>query len=80
MARPLPKDLEMQIAGTAKNAEAKSWGFMGFALGTAFGFGLGAAFFTAIGGIGFFAVGAGVIGAVWYMASRAGKKNSKKDK
>ncbi len=40
MARPLPKDIEQQIAGTAKKRELISVGFMGFIIGTAFGAGL----------------------------------------
>jgi len=73
MARPLPKDLENRIAGTAKKAEVRSVWALGFGLGTAFGFGLGAAFFGAIGGGLFFALGAGVVAVMWFLASKRRK-------
>ena len=43
MARPLPKDLERQIADTAKKRELVSVAVFGFMVGTAFGAGLMAA-------------------------------------
>ncbi|MBL4838220.1 MAG: hypothetical protein JKY34_11655 [Kordiimonadaceae bacterium] len=70
MARPLPKDLEEQIAGVAKKAEVRSVATFSFGLGGAFGFGLGAAVFGAIGGSLFFLMGAGVVAVLWFLASR----------
>ena len=77
MARPLPKDLEDQIAGAARKSEARSYGVFGFVLGVAVGVGLG----VAIAGSGGeaastvgFVIAAGVLGTVWFLASR--KKNS----
>jgi len=74
MARPLPKDLEDQIAGTARRSEIRSVGVAGFVLGGAVGFGLGASFFAAAmpewGGSLLFAIGAGGIAALWFFAGR----------
>ncbi|WP_262691229.1 hypothetical protein [Kordiimonas aestuarii] len=76
MARPLPKDLEKDIAGTAKRAEIRSVGLACLILGTAFGFGLGAAFFSSAGSTFYFIIGAGVVGVAWFLAARARKKKS----
>ncbi len=72
MARPLPKDLQDNIAGTAKKSEVRSVGAFGFALGIAFGFGLGAAVFSdASEGKGnYFLIGAGVFCLLWFFSSR----------
>lgn len=78
MARPLPKDLEDRIAGTARRSEVRSVAVAGFILGGAFGFGLGASFFSAAlselgpewGGPLLFAIGAGVVAALWFFAGR----------
>lgn len=74
MARPLPKDLEDRIAGTARRSEVRSVGVAGFILGGAVGFGLGASFFSAAtpewGGPLLFSVGAGAVAALWFFAGR----------
>lgn len=70
MARPLPKDLEMRIAGVAKRSEVRSVGVLGFMLGTAFGAGLGASVFSVANGSLFFLIGAGSIAALWYFSAR----------
>lgn len=70
MARPLPKDLEDRIAGTARRSEARSYGVLGFMLGTAFGVGVGASFFSTGNGSIFFLIGAGGIAALWFFAAR----------
>ena len=72
MARPLPKDLQNEIAGTAKKSEVRSVGAFGFALGAAFGFGLGAAVFsdTNEGNGSYFLIGAGVLCLLWFLTSR----------
>ena len=80
MARPLPKDLEKQIAGVAKISEVRSVATFAFGLGGAFGFGLGAAVFGAIGGSLFFLMGAGVVAALWYLASRRRRDKQKNKK
>ena len=74
MARPLPKDLEERMAGTAKKAEVRSVGIFGFSMGAVFGFALGAAVFGAFGGSLFFMMGAAVVGVLWYLASKRRKK------
>ncbi len=83
MARPLPKDLEKQIAGAAKRSEIRSVGGWGFILGAIFGFALGAAMFGATGGSSFFMLGAAVVAVLWYLASRGrkapGSKSSHKE-
>ena len=76
MARPLPKDVEEQIAATASRAEIRSVGLACLILGTAFGFGLGAAFFSSAGSTFYFIIGAGVVGLAWYLAARARKKKT----
>ena len=73
MARPLPEDLEKQIADTAKRSEVRSVGIWGFILGLAFGFGLGAAFFSETGSSFFFALGAAVIAAIWWLVAKKRK-------
>jgi len=78
MARPLPKDLEERIAGTAKKAEVRSVGVFGFGLGVAVGFGLGAAIFGAVSGGLFFMIGAAVVAYLWFLASRRRKTKNKK--
>lgn len=70
MARPLPKDLEDRIAGTAKRSEIRSVGGWGFILGSIFGFALGGAVFGAVGGSFFFMAGAAVVAVIWFLASR----------
>jgi hypothetical protein len=70
MARPLPKDLEAKIAGTARRAEVRSVGSAGFILGAIFGFALGAAMFGTSGGSSFFMLGASVVAVFWYLAAR----------
>lgn len=79
MARPLPKDLEERIAGTARRSEIRSVGVMSFIIGSAFGFGLGASFFSAVvpvwGGSLLFATGAGAVAALWFFAGRRSKDN-----
>ena len=72
MARPLPKDLQDNIAGTAKKSEVRSVGIFGFGLGAAFGFGLGAAVFrdASDGNGSYFLVGAGVLCLLWFLTSR----------
>jgi len=79
MARPLPKDLEDRIAGTAKKAEVRSVGVFGFGLGVAVGFGLGATVFGAVSGSLFFMVGAGVVAYLWYLAAKRSKTKKKKE-
>ncbi|NVJ71072.1 MAG: hypothetical protein HWE08_11995 [Alphaproteobacteria bacterium] len=76
MARPLPKDVEEQIAGTARRAEVRSVAIWGFILGGIFGFAIGATMFSAGGGSIYFMLGAGVIAALWYLA--AGRRKDKK--
>ncbi len=71
MARPLPKDLEDQIAKVAKKAEIRSVAFFAFVTGIAFGFGLGGLVDTSTNDISFFAIGAGVIGLIWFLATRS---------
>ncbi len=74
MARPLPKDLEMRIAGVAKRSELRSVAAMGFILGTAVGIGLGASFVSAESGSIFFIIGAGSLAALWFLAGRRRKE------
>lgn len=74
MARPLPKDLEVRIAGVAKQSELRSVAVMGFIVGTAFGVGLGASFSWAIGGSLFFIIGASSVAALWFFAGRRRKQ------
>lgn len=76
MARPLPKDVENQIAGAAKRSEIRSVAIACLILGTAFGFGLGAAFFKSTGGSFYFIIGAAVVGLAWFLAARARKKKA----
>ncbi len=71
MARPLPKDVEKQIAGTARRSEIRSVAIACLMLGTAFGFGLGAAVFKSTGGSFYFIIGAAVVGLAWFLAARA---------
>ena len=78
MARPLPKDLEDRIAGTAKRAEVRSVGVFGFGLGAAVGFGLGATIFGAISGSLFFMMGAGAVGVLWFLSWKRSKTKKKK--
>lgn len=80
MARPLPKDLEKQIANTAKKSEVRSVATFAFGLGGAFGFGLGAAVFGAIGGSLFFLMGAGVVAVLWFLAARRRRDKQTKNK
>lgn len=72
MARPLPKDLQDEIADTAKKSEVRSVGAFGFGLGAAFGFGLGAAVFSdaSAGNGNYFLIGAGVLCLLWFLSSR----------
>ena len=70
MARPLPKDLERTIAGTAKRSELRSVAVMGFMGGTAVGIGIGASFSSAIDGSLVFLIGAGIVAALWFFAGR----------
>lgn len=74
MARPLPKDLEQEIAGTARRSEIRSVAVMGFIGGTAFGVGLGATFTSAINGSLIFIVSAGIVAALWFFAARRHKE------
>ncbi|WP_262695602.1 hypothetical protein [Kordiimonas aquimaris] len=69
MARPLPKDVEQQIAGMARRSEARSVGVMGFMLGIACGVGIGASFVPADSGSLFFLIGAGGVAALWLFAA-----------
>lgn len=79
MARPLPKDLEERIGNAAKKSEVRSVGIFGFGAGVAVGFGLGAAVFGAVGGSLFFLIGAGIVGYMWFLASKRRKvKDNKK--
>lgn len=78
MARPLPKDVEAKIAGTAKRAEVRSVGVWGFVLGAIFGFALGGAVFGATDGNLFFLAGAAVVASLWYLAAKRRKDKEKK--
>lgn len=77
MARPLPKDLEKQIAGVAKQSEIRSVGGWGFITGSIFGFALGGAVFGTAGGTVFFIAGAAVVALLWYLAARRRKEGAK---
>lgn len=79
MARPLPKDLEERIGNAAKKSEVRSVGVFSFGAGVAVGFGLGAGLFGAVGGSLFFMIGAGVVGYMWFLASRRRKENKSKE-
>ncbi len=46
MARPLPKDVELQIAHTAKRSEIRSVAVFAFILGGIAGFGVAASIFS----------------------------------
>ncbi|WP_417451857.1 hypothetical protein [Kordiimonas sp.] len=76
MARPLPKDIERDIADTAKRAEIRSVGLACLILGVAFGFGFGAAVFSPVGNTYYFIIGAGVVGVAWFLAVRARSNKS----
>lgn len=76
MARPLPKDLEQRIAGTAKRSEIRSVGVLGFILGTAVGYGLASIFQSVQSRSFFFVLGAVMIAALWFYAARR-RKNKK---
>ncbi len=74
MARPLPKDVEAQIAGVARRSEIRSALVMGFMIGTAFGVGLGAVIFRSSDTSWLFAGGAGVLGLVWLLMAWQGRR------
>lgn len=73
MARPLPKDIEVQIKGASSRALSLSHLIVGFMLGAAFGFGLAAAMMGDGQSEIPFALGVVVIAAVWFFAARAKK-------
>ncbi|NVJ97359.1 MAG: hypothetical protein HWE25_04350 [Alphaproteobacteria bacterium] len=77
MARPLPKDVEAKIAGTAKRSEIRSVGVWGFILGSIFGFALGGAAFGTTGGNLFFLAGAAVVASLWYLSARRSSASRK---
>lgn len=71
MARPLPEDLEQQIAGAAKRSEIRSVAIFAFALGASVGFSVAAAMFLdSVSGIIPFVVALGVFILLWALASR----------
>jgi len=70
MARPLPKDLQEEIKGTAQKAEIRSVGAVAFGLGVAFGFGLSAAIFSDTIKGAYFPVGAGIVALFWFLSTR----------
>lgn len=70
MARPLPKDLEQEIAGTAKRSEIRSVAIFALILGVIIGFGLGATYSEAVDGSLVFIIGAGNVAALWFLAAR----------
>lgn len=74
MARPLPKDVEQDIAGLARRSEIRSVAVMAFILGVAVGVGIGASFISAERGSFYFLIGAGVIAALWLLAAQRRKQ------
>ena len=74
MARPLPKDLEQEIAGTAKRSEIRSVAIFAFIFGVIIGFGLGmelgGTYSEAVDGSLVFIIGAGSVAALWFLAAR----------
>ena len=70
MARPLPKDLEQEIAGAAKRAEVRSVAIFALIVGVIMGFGLGASYSEAVDGSLVFIIGAAIVAALWFLAAR----------
>ncbi len=70
MARPLPKDLEQEIAGAAKRAEVRSVAVFALIVGVIIGFGLGSTYSDAVDGSYVFIIGVAVVAALWFLAAR----------
>ncbi len=71
MARPLPEDVEQQIAGTARRAEIRSVAVFSFILGAIIGAGLVLGYSSEhMGGSLGFGVAASLVAGVWFFASR----------
>lgn len=79
MARPLPDDLEKQIADTAGRAEVRSVAIFSFILGGIVGFAIATGFDVNAGGSVPFFVVVGIIATTWGAAFLRRRALNKKD-